>query len=62
MPSAAAIDAALHPQPGTSLYFVARGDGGHYFSDSLEQHQKAVRQYQINQRSVNYQSAPQAKK
>jgi len=62
MPSAAAIDAALHPQPGTSLYFVARGDGGHYFSDSLEQHQKAVRQYQINQRAVNYQSAPQAKK
>ena len=62
MPSAAAIDAALHPQPGTSLYFVARGDGGHYFSDSLEQHQKAVRQYQINQRAVNYQSAPQTKK
>jgi len=62
MPSAAAIDAALHPQPGTSLYFVARGDGGHYFSDSLEQHQNAVRQYQINQRAVNYQSAPQAKK
>lgn len=61
MPSAAAIDAALNPQPGTSLYFVARGDGGHYFSNSLEEHQKAVRQYQIEQRAVDYQSAPSTK-
>ncbi|UVW34015.1 endolytic transglycosylase MltG [SAR92 clade bacterium H455] len=61
MPSAAAIEAALHPEAGTSLYFVARGDGGHHFSDSLEEHQKAVRQYQINQRAVDYQSAPKAK-
>ena len=61
MPSAAAIEATLHPEAGTSLYFVARGDGGHYFSDSLEEHQKAVRQYQINQRAVDYQSAPKAK-
>lgn len=58
MPSAAAIEAALHPADGTSLYFVARGDGGHYFSDSLEEHQKAVRQYQIFRRAENYQSAP----
>ncbi|MBT5388572.1 MAG: endolytic transglycosylase MltG [Porticoccaceae bacterium] len=60
MPSAAAIDAALHPKPGSSLYFVARGDGGHYFSDSLEEHLRAVKKYQINQRVQNYQSAPKA--
>jgi UPF0755 protein len=60
MPSAAAIEATLHPEDGTSLYFVARGDGGHYFSDSLKEHQKAVRQYQINQRAVDYQSAPKS--
>ncbi len=60
MPSAAAINAALHPKQGSSLYFVARGDGGHYFSDSLEEHLKAVKQYQINQRAQNYQSAPPA--
>jgi UPF0755 protein len=60
MPSAAAIEATLHPEVGSSLYFVARGDGGHYFSDSLGEHQKAVRQYQINQRAVNYRSAPKA--
>ncbi|MDG1164680.1 MAG: endolytic transglycosylase MltG [Porticoccaceae bacterium] len=59
MPSAAAIDAALHPLPGSSLYFVARGDGGHYFSDSLEEHLRAVQQYQIKHRAQNYQSAPQ---
>jgi UPF0755 protein len=59
MPSAAAIHAALHPEPGSSLYFVARGDGGHYFSDSLEEHLEAVRQYQIKDRVKNYQSAPQ---
>jgi UPF0755 protein len=58
MPSAAAIEAAVHPLPGSSLYFVARGDGSHYFSDSLEQHLQAVRQYQIKRRAQNYQSAP----
>jgi UPF0755 protein len=58
MPSAAAIEAALHPAAGTSLYFVARGDGGHYFSDNLEEHQKAVRKYQIYRRAADYQSAP----
>ena len=58
MPSAAAINAALHPLDGSSLYFVARGDGGHYFSDSLEQHHRAVKQYQIRNRVKNYQSAP----
>jgi len=58
MPSAAAIEAALHPLAGSSLYFVARGDGGHYFSDSLEEHQRAVRKYQIYRRAVDYQSAP----
>lgn len=61
MPSAAALDAAVHPLPGSSLYFVARGDGGHYFSDSLEEHLRAVKQYQINNRAKNYQSAPPTK-
>ena len=59
MPSAAAIDAALHPADGGSLYFVARGDGGHYFSSTLEQHRRAVRKYQIFRRAKNYTSTPQ---
>jgi UPF0755 protein len=47
MPSGAAIQAALNPQEGNSLYFVATGDGGHYFSSTLEEHNKAVRKYQL---------------
>lgn len=60
-PGRAAIHAVLHPAPGEELYFVAKGDGSHYFSSTLEQHQQAVRKYQINQRVKNYSSAPQKK-
>ncbi|MDH2435199.1 endolytic transglycosylase MltG [Pokkaliibacter sp. MBI-7] len=45
MPGAAAIHAALHPAEGTALYFVATGNGGHTFSDSLQEHNQAVSQY-----------------
>ncbi len=45
-----AIHAALHPKVGTSLYFVAKGDGSHVFSDTIQQHNKAVREYQLNRR------------
>jgi UPF0755 protein len=47
MPGRAAIDAALHPAPGSALYFVARGDGSHEFSATLEDHNAAVRRYQV---------------
>jgi len=43
MPSLASIKAALHPSDEKVLYFVADGTGGHYFSETLEQHLKAVR-------------------
>lgn len=46
-----AIFAALNPKPGKSLYFVAKGDGSHAFSETIEQHNKAVRQYQLRRRS-----------
>lgn len=55
----AAIRAALHPQDGETLYFVAKGDGSHYFSTTLAEHNKAVRQYQIFRRKKDYRSAPQ---
>ena len=58
MPGAAAIDAALNPESGSSLYFVARGDGSHQFSDTIDDHRRAVRKYQINKRLKNYQSMP----
>lgn len=48
LPSKAAIEAALHPAPGNALYFVARGDGTHEFSDTLEAHNQAVAKYQLH--------------
>lgn len=42
------IHASLNPNDGTALYFVSRGDGSHQFSDTLEQHNAAVRQYLRN--------------
>jgi UPF0755 protein len=59
LPGAAAISAATQPDYGTSLYFVARGDGSHQFSDTLEEHTAAVRQFQLRRRS-DYRSSPGA--
>lgn len=52
LPGREAIRAALHPAAGDSLYFVARGDGTHAFSATLEQHNKAVRTYQLRRPST----------
>lgn len=46
MPSEAAIKAALNPASTRALYFVARGDGTHVFSDDLVAHNRAVNRYQ----------------
>lgn len=45
LPGVKSIHTALHPKKGTSLYFVAKGDGSHVFSATLEEHNKAVRKY-----------------
>lgn len=50
LPGRAAIEAATHPAGGNTLYFVARGDGSHEFSDSLEAHNRAVAKYQLRRR------------
>ena len=47
MPGGDAIHAALHPASGKTLYFVARGNGTHYFSETLQEHNNAVRKYQL---------------
>ncbi|WP_192036638.1 endolytic transglycosylase MltG [Halomonas sp. YLGW01] len=45
MPGRAALEAAVNPEDGNTLYFVARGDGTHQFSRSLREHNNAVNQY-----------------
>ncbi len=57
-PGRAAIESALHPAVTKALFFVGKGDGSHYFSATLEEHNKAVRKYQINRRTTRYRSAP----
>lgn len=57
MPGRASIHAALHPTDSGALFFVARGNGTHTFSETLEQHQNAINEFQLR-RNDNYQSAP----
>lgn len=47
LPGRASLHAALHPDDGKALFFVSKGDGTHVFSETLEQHEAAVRRYQL---------------
>lgn len=55
LPGKAAIKAALHPAPGSELYFVATGlgDGSHQFSETKEQHDAAVNEFLARRRAAN---------
>lgn len=50
MPGQESLLAAVQPEKTSALYFVARGDGTSAFSATLEEHNRAVRQYQLGQR------------
>lgn len=58
LPSLRSLQATLHPADTDKLYFVAKGDGSHYFSVTLEEHERAVREYQIVRRRADYRSTP----
>jgi UPF0755 protein len=45
-PGLSSIQAALHPADVPYLYFVSKNDGTHLFSESLEEHNRAVKTYQ----------------
>jgi UPF0755 protein len=47
LPGRASLDAAVAPEADGAIYFVAtgRGDGSHYFSATLEEHERAVQEY-----------------
>ena len=47
MPGWNSLLAAVKPAQSDKLYFVAKGDGSHYFSRSLDEHNRAVAKYQL---------------
>lgn len=59
LPSASAIEATLHPADSDALYFVATGTGGHKFTNSLDAHNQAVKEYLGVMREKRSQTPPQ---
>ena len=59
LPSAASIEATLHPADSAALYFVATGNGGHKFTNSLAEHNQAVKEYLGVMREKKAQTPPQ---
>lgn len=52
MPGKESLLAAGQPDKGESLYFVATGTGGHKFSNTYEEHLKAVAEYRKNKKET----------
>jgi UPF0755 protein len=46
-PGLGSLQAAVNPAPVNYLYFVAKNDGTHFFSHTLEEHSDAIRRYQV---------------
>jgi len=59
-PGAESLKAVLYPAQSDELFFVAKGDGSHQFSETLAEHQKAVERYQLNKRGTTYPANPEA--
>ena len=59
LPGEAALRAVFAPDDAGALYFVAKGDGSHAFSATLEEHEENVRRYQLTRRA-DYRSSPKA--
>ncbi|MCV6637445.1 endolytic transglycosylase MltG [Candidatus Albibeggiatoa sp. nov. NOAA] len=53
-PGKEAIHAVLNPADSDALFFVAKGDGSHYFSSTDKEHGCAVIRYQLKKHSSRY--------
>jgi UPF0755 protein len=49
-PGLSSLNAALDPAPVPYLYFVSKNDGSHIFSVTLDEHNRAVKTYQVGNR------------
>jgi UPF0755 protein len=52
-PGRGAILAALYPENVDYLFFVAQGDGSHFFSKDFGDHEKAIGRYRSNKKKAN---------
>jgi UPF0755 protein len=59
-PGLESLKAAISPEAHDFIYFVARGDGTHEFSATLDEHNRAVNRFQRRRDPESYRSAPQA--
>ena len=55
-PGLEALRAAASPEAHGYVYFVARGDGSHEFSRTLDEHNRAVTRYQRHRDPASYRS------
>jgi len=58
MPGEAALIAAANPASTEALFFVGKGDGTHYFSKTLKEHNNAVIKYQLGGKPRAFSSNP----
>jgi len=56
-PGEGAILAALYPEKVDYLFFVAQGDGSHYFSKDYGSHEKAIGRYRSNRKKAKLQQS-----
>ena len=60
-PGRRSIAAALNPAETKDLYFVANGQGGHIFSETLKDHENAVKNWRKIEREIRADEATEAK-
>lgn len=59
-PGRAAIEAVLKPAKTKDVYFVASGDGGHIFSETLAEHNRNVAKWRKIEREIRARQAAEA--
>jgi UPF0755 protein len=60
-PGQGSILAALYPESTGYLFFVAQGDGSHYFSNDFAAHAKAIGRYRAKKKAMNSEAAKNMK-